>query len=392
MSSPAMNPIDAIPSLLSTLYEAAATPERWQPFLLELSQRMQATHAYLLADAPAAPDKRSYLLHGFTPNDMQRYADHYFAQDIALERALHHVSRNGRFTGTLDFLVPTSELKKLEIYADFMVPVGLMHQISTATGPVGPFASHGVAVWRPENAKPFDAVDLQVLDVLAPHLQQALLLNARLCEMAELQQVLEYGLDASRTALVALTAQGRVTAVSPHARRLLEAGKGLRLFADTLLADAPEHDRELQQLVRGACEATSPEGSLLPPGGSLRVHTPDAGVGIIAHVRPFLSRQSGAMASTAALVLLADPSDKPPARADILRDLFGLTPVEIRLCQLLLCTESVREAAEQARLSYTTGRFHLKQIFRKCGISRQIELVQLLLSLPGSDDTAAPRP
>jgi DNA-binding CsgD family transcriptional regulator len=61
-----------------------------------------------------------------------------------------------------------------------------------------------------------------------------------------------------------------------------------------------------------------------------------------------------------------------------LRQLYGLTPAEARICMLLSQGVSMPIAAQRQGVSYETARSHLKSIFSKIGVTRQTELVALL--------------
>jgi DNA-binding CsgD family transcriptional regulator len=67
----------------------------------------------------------------------------------------------------------------------------------------------------------------------------------------------------------------------------------------------------------------------------------------------------------------------------VLRALYRLTPTESRLADLLLEGFDVREIADRMRITLETGRFHLKRVLAKTGTRRQVELIRLMLSLPG---------
>jgi DNA-binding CsgD family transcriptional regulator len=66
-----------------------------------------------------------------------------------------------------------------------------------------------------------------------------------------------------------------------------------------------------------------------------------------------------------------------------MRQLYGLTPAEARVANLLLEGLEVREAAERLGITLETARFHLKRVLAKTGTRRQTELLRLMLSLPG---------
>jgi DNA-binding CsgD family transcriptional regulator len=94
--------------------------------------------------------------------------------------------------------------------------------------------------------------------------------------------------------------------------------------------------------------------------------------------------ESSAVEVPRALVFLNDPDLPPRPRAHILHSLYGLSPLQVKLADLLLSGSSVKEAARNLRVTESSARFHLKVIYRKAGVSSQVELVRLLLHFPGA--------
>lgn len=64
-----------------------------------------------------------------------------------------------------------------------------------------------------------------------------------------------------------------------------------------------------------------------------------------------------------------------------IRNLFGLTMREANLAASLASGRSVREAAEDAGIAYSTMRTYLENVFRKTETRQQSQLVALLRSL-----------
>jgi DNA-binding CsgD family transcriptional regulator len=60
---------------------------------------------------------------------------------------------------------------------------------------------------------------------------------------------------------------------------------------------------------------------------------------------------------------------------------FGLTDAETRLLTRLASGLTIVEAAERLDITEPTARTHLAHIFSKCGVSRQADLVRLVLNL-----------
>jgi DNA-binding CsgD family transcriptional regulator len=78
-------------------------------------------------------------------------------------------------------------------------------------------------------------------------------------------------------------------------------------------------------------------------------------------------------------IFVSDPDLRESASQQILGELFGLTPAEANLAILLARGLSLREASATQHISLHTSRAQLKSVFAKTGVSRQAELVRLVL-------------
>ena len=86
-------------------------------------------------------------------------------------------------------------------------------------------------------------------------------------------------------------------------------------------------------------------------------------------------------ASAPVLVSVTDLESPVDAPDNELRDLFGLTAAEVRLAAAMFEGLTLAEAAEKFGLSVNTVRFQLARVFDKTGVSRQAELVKLMMRL-----------
>ena len=89
----------------------------------------------------------------------------------------------------------------------------------------------------------------------------------------------------------------------------------------------------------------------------------------------------------AALALVVDPASQTRIDPVVAAAALGLTGMESRVAVLLAEGMNVREIAVATGRGESTIRSHVKHIFAKHGLSRQAELVRLVLSL-----AAAPTP
>ncbi len=81
-----------------------------------------------------------------------------------------------------------------------------------------------------------------------------------------------------------------------------------------------------------------------------------------------------------AIVVLRDPDRRASVSAEVVAQLFGLTPAEAALATLLAQGFDIDEAAETLGIRRNTARSQLQSIFTKTNAKRQSELVRLILS------------
>ena len=66
----------------------------------------------------------------------------------------------------------------------------------------------------------------------------------------------------------------------------------------------------------------------------------------------------------------------------MLHQLYRLTRTEARLVAALAEGERLEDAAQALGVTLGTGRTYLKRVFQKMGVSRQVDLMRLVLSGP----------
>ena len=83
-----------------------------------------------------------------------------------------------------------------------------------------------------------------------------------------------------------------------------------------------------------------------------------------------------------AAIFVADPRSLP--RETTLRELHGLTPAEARVALEMLQGHSVAQAARRLGISPNTVKTQLQRVFEKLQVSRQTEMVRLLMDPVGN--------
>jgi DNA-binding CsgD family transcriptional regulator len=83
-----------------------------------------------------------------------------------------------------------------------------------------------------------------------------------------------------------------------------------------------------------------------------------------------------------AAIFITDPESQHKPDWQILGSLFGLTTAEARLTILLLQGHTLKEAADQIKVTINTVHSQLKSVFAKTGVNRQADLMRILLTGP----------
>jgi DNA-binding CsgD family transcriptional regulator len=84
-----------------------------------------------------------------------------------------------------------------------------------------------------------------------------------------------------------------------------------------------------------------------------------------------------------AILMLGDPEMLFQPSIEVLRSIFGFTPAECGVAELLINGKGPSDIAAKLGISLHTARSHIKKLLQKTGTSRQSEFVHLLLSCPG---------
>jgi len=182
-------------------------------------------------------------------------------------------------------------------------------------------------------------------------------------------------LDKLDRGVVLLDARGRVLDANSLAVRVLEAGDGMALRSGRFVFADAALDARLSRMI-AQC------------GGSA--------AGGIATIAARVSRSGGASyrvvvtpvprdadeRDVAFVALIYAPDEQREISTDVLRELYGLTPAQAQVARSLFSGRSVEESAAALNLSLNTVRTHLKQIFTRCEVQSQAELLHLLAQGP----------
>jgi DNA-binding CsgD family transcriptional regulator len=192
----------------------------------------------------------------------------------------------------------------------------------------------------------------------------------------------------ARAAADALDVIGLPAAVLSRSHRLAAANGLMERLIPQVVQDRPPRlrlaDRRADAMLEQALLQlqTSGEARVIPLAAA---RMPPS----VVHVFPVQGAiQDTADAEAASCIVVVTTVSRPRiASAEVLRDLFDLTPAEARVARGIAAGKTVHDLASEAGLALGTIRQQLKSVFSKTGVSRQADLVGLVvgsaLSFPG---------
>jgi DNA-binding CsgD family transcriptional regulator len=374
--------------LLAILYAAPLQPEKWQTFFDHLSRLTNISSGYFLSGSQS----QGYEVlagGGFAWNqDAMQIMNERYARADPFAIPFFRNPRNAIIPG--EELVPKHQLLKTEFYNDFLIN-NEMETVTMMSCTSTPEQVDVMPVWRRKQDGPMDEASIALLKMLLPHAQIALQMRRSLQGANAKDEFTELALEAITAAALLVSDSGNVLHMNKLAAALLHKGDGLRLEGAFLTARNARESDLLSLLIAGSASA-SRNGTAASPGGALQISRQGTQHPLQVAVLPIPVSSRSIFGLPCALVFVSDPSASQKSRADLMRMLYGLTPTESRLADLLLQGLEIRETAEQLRITIETARFHVKRILAKTGSGRQAGLMKLMLSLPGRQSaTADPR-
>jgi DNA-binding CsgD family transcriptional regulator len=247
----------------------------------------------------------------------------------------------------------------------------------TRTETLAPFLEN----FGPVGAAPFREEDCALQARLSPHLQRASELHKRIRGLEEKAEAVADVLESLPVALIMLDAAGTVLQLNRAASAILANQTNLEVTPRGLVAHIPSENQRLQRLIREAI--TRGSRMRLDAGGTMMI-TRQVKRSLQVAVVPLRTRAIGTSKDVpVAVVFVSDPDREPIPEIQVFAELFGLTPAEARLAQILASGGSLRQASEQLGVAHSTVRSQLKSTFAKTSSSCQSQLVRLiLLTLP----------
>jgi DNA-binding CsgD family transcriptional regulator len=290
--------------------------------------------------------------------------------------------RPGKVFTCADFL-PLDEFTSTAYYQEWWRPAGVSLEPLTANLLVDGSAAAIVTIDPGINRSPFSASQKRLFAVLAQHLVRAVELQRRLYPLTIASEAAVSGPSGLPQGLLIVDAEARLVFANGAARALLDAGDGLRLERGAVAA---ARDADAGQTLRRLIASCAAEpGVASYSGGEVALRRGRGRLPLDLLVMPIKPETAivympwSRTRHPAAVLVVSDPETEIRARVERLSERFGFTPAETAFALEIIKGDGRQAAADRLGITVGTARSHLSKIFDKTGVTRQAELVRLIL-------------
>jgi DNA-binding CsgD family transcriptional regulator len=359
--------------VVSHIYEAALMPAHWDIALTTMMDSFAPREwhvGFIVWERLEPPAGRFIGSAGVHPLAQQAYLAHFAGQ--------HEWSRRGHDLqlGEIVFsdeLLPRSELFESDFYQKFLGPWGYELALIGMLDRQG--GDHmGIICPGPPDVNA-DML-LEAIRMLTPHVQRAARISRRIGEADMRANTAADALNASPYAVIAIGSDMELLMANDLAQTILDRGGALSLHHGRLRIENTATAATLAEMAAGKSKdrsvtftATGRDGSEVVMNAIAVSHE---------HGQSF-DRDAGG----AALMLIGGQRiEISDALIDRLQQSFSLTKAEARLAAYLIKGSGVKGYVADRGVSQEAGKYLLKGIYAKTGISNQTELVALLREAP----------
>ena len=374
-----MSDQEAFERILASLYDAMLDDTHWPASSALIDEACGLTGNALLVGEGPKDDIRVLSVglysRGQRQEELEReYLEVYHPIDERVPRIRQ--LPDSRLVHVTD-LYTAEELKISPTYNEILLRAKCQNGLIVRLD--GPDSSH--MTWSfgdPVASDGWGSSEIAMIKKLMPHIRQFIRVRQTLVRAETRNTTVTALLDNPRIGVVHLDRRGRIMEINDRARSILRQGDGLSDRDGVLRAREAADRLRLERLVASAL----PASGAVAVSGSMLLGRSSGLPPLVLHVKPVAVPQPDYGARlVAALILIIEPKSQHRIDPDLVGRTLGLTPMESRVAVWLAEGKSVRDMAEAT--GHTPGSIYwqLKQIYQKQPISRQADLVRLVLSI-----------
>lgn len=369
-------------TLLQTIYASATAPGLMPVMMERVGAAFRAHSAFMFTSHSESEPDDTLIGQNICPHAIKDFETQWSADDVWAAAA----ARNGLMkkdvvvTGTA--LVPHGELVRSAFYNEFGMQAGMGRMLGSVLfdgSPDDAVPFTNLCWYRSAGSDDFSARDCEQLRRLLPHIQQAVKTQRQLRSLQLRSAVDRAAADGASCAWLLLDAQARIVSSNARGQGLLSGAHALvrtaqgRIVAlgqraapafPDLFAACRRHGHALPFLVQGGAATTLLKGRLSALPAEVDTY-------------------AGAFYDHRYLLMIELPHTGRAAMIVRVGELFGLTGAERAVLEHLLDGDSADQVARLRGAGVSTVRTQIRSILDKAGLTRQIDLVNMVSRLLG---------
>ena len=374
-----MSDRDGFERILASLYEAMLDDTLWPATSALIDEVLGVTGNALMVGEGPKEDRRVLFVglyyRGHRRTDLEReYLEvyHPINEGVPRQRKLPE----GRLVKIKD-LYTAEELKYSRAYNEVLLRGKYQNGLSVLLDGQGG-ANMSWVLADPIASEGWESSETRLVRRLLPHIRQFVRVRQALMRADARDTTATALLDNRRIGILHLDRRGRILEVNDRAQGILRHGDGLSDRDGTLRALLPGDQQHLERLLGAAL----PTSGAAPASGWMRVRRSSVLPPLVVHVIPVgVPQPDYGARQVAVLVLIVEPGRHQRIDPERVGMVLGLTPRESQVAAWLAEGRSVEEMARATGHTRGAIYWHLKQTYQKLHLSRQVDLVRLVLSI-----------
>lgn len=360
--------------LVELIYAAALDKQQWPRLIEAISKALDGQGGMLRLSDHSNQQASYFAAVGYEPGFIQAYRDYFITidpyQDVFENTPVGALIQVTQFPNYRSIIAD-------EFHNDFIRPQDKEYPAGATLLRDGDVTIQ-LGFQRSKRVGDFAEEDLRLLQLLLPHLTQAVQVHRLLGESAALADMAFASLDQAPVGVFLLDAHGEVVHINLAGERLLATGE-IAVRQKRLVLKEPISTARLRQLIASVAQPTL--GKNMACGGELNLSSAEGRAKLELRVIPLIRQDATAdhaMQMGCSAVFVSRPGAlRLPCQK--VASSYGLSPAEAKLAVMIAEGCSLEEAADRLSVSINTVRSQLKSVFAKTGTRRQSELVAMLL-------------
>lgn len=363
-------PRDDLSETLDKIYEAALVPSTWLTVLHDLAQSIDAEGSLLFSTRGGV--SRSIISGGIVQLVTSFTDEGWDRRNTRAARLLANAGSG--FVSDFDLFTETEMLHQ-PMYTDFLRPMGFGWGAATALQ-----TAHDTtlvfSIEKRFDRGPVNKPALSYLNQVRPHLARSAFLASRL----EFERI--------NAAIDAMQMSGLASAVLTENGNIILSNRSFEDLAPQISVGAFDRlsfaAKQANERLAGVL-ATGRNSTIHGAGGSFTLAQHAGHPPAVVHLVPIRGGARDVFARAAFFIVVTPIDRRRAPSAQIVQELFDLTPAEARVAILLAEGNDVKATARKLTLSPETVRSHVRGILTKSGMARQTDFVAAIASLRGLD-------